>query len=171
MVANCLSNSSSGKSLLNHIAKPHLPRALWTSLTALDSFTLNMLLCSVPGEPPNPKQLFEDHELLRHAMLRFVYTKKDAWKKFHCPSESALHTAWEILAGQKFLHWPFASMWAVSSQCGTGCCYRTYQNSWLGSGKSGIKRWELKLFSALGWVSPPAFLYSQGIALGWLWVA
>lgn len=34
------------------LPKKRLSQALWMSLTVLDSFTLNMLLCSVPGEPP-----------------------------------------------------------------------------------------------------------------------
>lgn len=71
----------------------------------------------------------------------------------------------------KFLPWPLAFVWALSSQGGTGCCYRTYQSSQFHSGAMGIKMWELKLFSVLGWVLPPGFSLQSGIALEWLWLA
>jgi len=51
---------------------------------------------------PNPKLLPEGHVNLRHAMLRFVYTKKEAWKKFCYPSQSALHNAREAGQGESF---------------------------------------------------------------------
>lgn len=44
-----------------------------------------MLLYSVPGEPPNPEQLSEDHVLLKHATLSSVYTKKVRLEKVSLP--------------------------------------------------------------------------------------